>query len=313
MWKKGLLFEKKKKKKTYKKGEFTRRAHGVEHPGDPDPTGSREKAKAGQEQDVLKAKKSGKTLTNWIEGRTKKQKAGDDELESHVRDFAAKHGVPYREKSMEPKGPRSKKAQKRARMRQSYDFNNPTKKHKQAYPEDFGGKSNKLSRQVKKDNKTRIRHAAKKYHGNEKDGGASTAAIGSGLKALGENRKRPRNEAEKKFRDEDRATRSEKFKQKESGLNYYGGRNAPAGHARGSIKVLHRLNQKQGSKAGREKTRVRHVKHHISMGIRDKDGELTPKAAKTYVANTKAQLKRKREKRQFNQSMGTEESKFKKT
>ena len=123
-------------------------------------------------------------------------------------------------------------------------------------------------------------------------------------KGLLEKRKHPRNEAEKKFRDEDRATRSEKFKQQESGLNYYGGRNAPKGHARGSINALQRLNQKQDSKAGKEKARVRHIKTHISMGIRDKDGQLTPKSSKTYVAHRKANLQRKREKRQFNQSMG---------
>ena len=132
-------------------------------------------------------------------------------------------------------------------------------------------------------------------------------------KGLLEKRRHPRNEAEKELRDEDRDTRSKKFKQKESGLNYYGGRNAPKGHARGSINVLQRLNQKQDSKAGKENTRVRHVTNHIMMGIRDKDGQLTPKAAKTYVAHRKANLQRKREKRQFNQSMGTEESNFKKT
>ena len=156
---------------------------------------------------------------------------------------------------MEPKGASSKKARKRERVRQNYDFNNPTKKGTQAYPEDFGGKSNKLSRQVKKDNKTRVRHGEKAYFKNKEKGGESTAVIGSGLKALDEKRRHPRNEAERVLRQQDR---------------------------------------------------------HIMMGIRDKDGQLTPKASKTYTAHRKANLQRKREKRQFNQSMGTEESGFKK-
>ena len=312
MYKKGLLFEKKKKKKSYKKGDFAKLAHGVEHPGDPDPTGSREKAKAGQEQDVLKAKKSGKPLTNWIEGRTKKQKAGDDELESHVRDFAKKHGVGYTEKSMEPKGASSKKGRKRERTRQNYDFNNPTKKGTQAYPEDFGGKSNKLSRQVKKDNKTRVRHGEKAYFKNKEKGGESTAVIGSGLKALDEKRRHPRNEAERVLRQQDRHQRGTRRAEQLRGLEAAGGTNAPKGHTRKAGNALQRLNQKQDSKAGKENTRVRHVKNHIMMGIRDKDGQLTPKASKTYTAHRKANLQRKREKRQFNQSMGTEESGFKK-
>ena len=429
MWEKGLLFEKK-KKKSYKKGDFAKLAHGVEHPGDPDPTGSRKKAKAGQEQDVLKAKKSGKPLTNWIEGRTKKQKAGDDELESHVRDFAKKHGVGYTEKSMEPKGASSKKARKRERVRQNYDFNNPTKKGTQAYPEDFGGKSNKLSRQVEKDNKTRVRHGEKAYFKNKEKGGESTAVIGSGLKALDEKRKypkndaeadlrranrdkrvearaerlkrlpknlkriyrydhhalntaegnrqrtnqqrdskagkeearmgrkktgivfrggssigfrkatvkynkekrdfnqsmgtkeegfkklrkeglhekrrHPRNEAERVLRQQDRHQRGVRRAEQLRGLEAAGGTNAPKGHTRKAGNALQRLNQKQDSKAGKENTRVRHVKNHIMMGIRDKDGQLTPKASKTYTAHRKANLQRKREKRQFNQSMGTE-------
>lgn len=129
---------------------------------------------------------------------------------------------------------------------------------------------------------------------------------------LCEKRKHPRNEAERVLRQQDRIARGVKHVKKVQGLDYYGGRNAPKGHARGSINALQRLNQKQDSKAGKENTRVRHVKNHIMMGIRDKDGQLTPKASKTYTAHRKANLQRKREKRQFNQSMGTEEGGFKK-
>lgn len=129
-------------------------------------------------------------------------------------------------------------------------------------------------------------------------------AIGT-IQNLLEKRKTPRNEAEKVLRDEDREERAEKHGTQVAALNYYGGRKAPKGHARGSINALQRLNQKQDSKAGRENTRVRHVKNHISMGIRDEDGQLTPQAAKTYVAHRKANLQRKREKRQFDQSMET--------
>mgnify|MGYP003658824606 CR=1 FL=1 len=121
---------------------------------------------------------------------------------------------------------------------------------------------------------------------------------------LNEKRKHARNEAEQALRDADRKERGAKHGKQVQAMNYYGGRNAPTGHARGSINALQRLNQKQDSKAGKENTRVRYVKNHISMGIRDEDGQLTPKAAKTYIAHRKANLQRTREKRQFNQSMG---------
>ena len=305
MYKKGLLFEKKKKKKSYKKGDFAKLAHGVEHPGDPDPTGSREKAKAGQEQDVLKAKKSGKPLTNWIEGRTKKQKAGDDELESHVRDFAKKHGVGYTEKSMEPKGASSKKARKRERVRQNYDFNNPTKKGTQAYPEDFGGKSNKLSRQVKKDNKTRVRHGEKAYFKNKEKGGESTAVIGSGLKALDEKRKYPRNEAEATRRRVDRNKRSlataERFKDfpkilKGSDIHFTN----TEPRLRQAASKHQRADQERNSKAGKEEAR---------MG-RKKAGRVLRGGSS--IGFRKATVKYNKERREFNQSIGAEGEGFKK-
>mgnify|MGYP003628871084 CR=1 FL=1 len=90
---------------------------------------------------------------------------------------------------------------------------------------------------------------------------------------LNEKRKHARNEAEQALRDADRKERGAKHGKQVQAMNYYGGRNAPTGH-------------------------------HISMGIRDEDGQLTPKAAKTYIAHRKANLQRTREKRQFNQSMG---------
>ena len=129
-------------------------------------------------------------------------------------------------------------------------------------------------------------------------------AIGT-IQNLLEKRKTPRNEAERVLRQQDRIKRGVKHVKKLQALNYYGGTNAPTGHARGSINALQRLNQKQDSKAGKENTRVRHVKNHIMMGIRDKDGQLTPPALKTYVAHRKANLQRTREKRQFDQSMET--------
>jgi len=121
---------------------------------------------------------------------------------------------------------------------------------------------------------------------------------------LNEKRKYARNEAEEALRVADRKERGAKHGKQVQAMNYYGGRNAPTGHARGSINALQRLNQKQDSKKGKEKTRARHIPTQIMMGIRTKDGQLTPDSAKRYVANTKATLKYKREQRQFNQSMG---------
>jgi len=121
---------------------------------------------------------------------------------------------------------------------------------------------------------------------------------------LNEKRKHARNKAEQALRDADRKERGAKHGKQVQAMNYYGGRNAPTGHARGSINALQRLNQKQESKKGKEKTRARHIPKQIMMGIRTKDGQLTPESAKQYVSNTKASLKYKREKRQFDQSMG---------
>ena len=177
-------FRKHKPGKGYQKGDYAKEAHGVEHPGDPDPEGSREIARRGQEQDVLRARGSGQPITNYIEGKTKTQSAGDPELEAHVRDFAKKHGVPYKEVSMEPPGPSSKSGRKVQKIAQSYDYENPTDDHRLAYYKDFGGKSNKLSRKVKKRNQKRARHFEKVYYQNKQDGGVSTSVVGSGMLKL---------------------------------------------------------------------------------------------------------------------------------
>ena len=129
---------------------------------------------------------------------------------------------------------------------------------------------------------------------------------------LYEKRRHPRNEAERVLRQQNRHQRGVRRAEQLRGLEVAGGTNAPKGHTRKAGNALQRLNQKQDSKAGKENTRVRHVKNHIMMGIRDEDGQLTPKASKTYVSNTKSRLQRKREKRQFNQAMGKKEDGFKK-
>ena len=163
-----------------------------------------------------------------------------------------------------------------------------------------------------------FRKATIKYNKERREFNQSIGAEGEGFKklrkeGLNEKRRHPRNEAEQVLRQQDRHQRGVRRAEQLRGLEVAGGTNAPKGHTRKAGNALQRLNQKQDSKAGKENTRVRHVKNHIMMGIRDKDGQLTPKAAKTYVAHRKANLQRKREKRQFNQSMGTEESNFKKT
>ena len=157
-----------------------------------------------------------------------------------------------------------------------------------------GMKKKNTSSKTASDPESRINKSLRKWNCNES------------MFSILEKRKTPRNAAEKYYRDTDRQERAEKHGTQVAALNYYGGRNAPKGHARGSINALQRLNQKQDNKAGKENTRVRHVTNHIMMGIRDKDGQLTPKAAKTYVAQRKANLQRKREKREeenFNTSM----------
>ena len=102
-------------------------------------------------------------------------------MEAHVRDFAKKHGVEYNEKSLEGWNPSSKSGRKVQRTAQNYNFDNPSKKGKMSYPDDFGGKSTKLSRKVKKQNQARLRGSEKVYGSA---GGSSTAAIGSGMLKL---------------------------------------------------------------------------------------------------------------------------------
>ena len=224
---------------------------------------------------------------------------------------AAKKGRTATIKSLKGKGlsgsseaPGIKKGQLLKVMRQARDHGKSKKDRRRAYNLVKSGKDEPsiIRTSGKGKNKKRALVA-----GNTR--AMLRAALGKAqkvhvYKALDEKRRHPRNEAERVLRQQDRYQRGTARAEQLRGLEAAGGTNAPKGHTRKAGNALQRLNQKQGSKAGKENTRVRHVKNHIMMGIRDEDGQLTPKASKTYVAHRKANLQRTREKRQFNQSMG---------
>ena len=313
MYKKGLLFELHQSVKdamepvqhgTYKSKRIKDAKGNSTGVSEDDPDRTRNKAAKSIVAKIEKAAKKGKKVVYRVEGRDKKNKAGDRAMERLAAYAAKKHGAGYEEKSLErPTKAGGKKAQKAGK---SYD---PKKGNYRAHPADDPSgktKSNKTSRGVKKWNKGRQDGFRSNVKADKKAGHETVGTLGAGHWNLDEKRRHPRNEAERVLRQQDRHQRGVRRAEQLRGLEAAGGTNAPKGHTRKAGNALQRLNQKQDSKAGKENTRVRHVKNHIMMGIRDKDGQLTPKAAKTYVAHRKANLQRKREKRQFNQSMGTE-------